>query len=334
MNYAVNPKTDHWKIYPMKEAMEAIQVKDLQDGSTTDFDLYIEAGERLVLYAKAPYAWTHGELERLLADKHQALYYSTADRVLVDTYRLVHSRIVIDESLPPPVRIARLTDAAAELTRILYAQPLTTAALGRVGDIAQAMVTCVETDPTCIRALGKLANHDHYTYYHSARVAAYALAIALKLTSRETTQLTEMTTGALLHDIGKSRIDLAVLNKAGPLTPDEWVLMKEHPVHGGAIVADSLLSVVPRSIILQHHERFDGSGYPHQLSERELLDEVKIASFADVFDALTTNRPYHESRTPFEALDFIRHKLLKNLHKDSFRAMTQLLGVETLKKSG
>jgi putative two-component system response regulator len=103
-------------------------------------------------------------------------------------------------------------------------------------------------------------------------------------------------------------------------------MMKQHPVYGDDVVKGSLLAVTPREIILHHHERFDGTGYPHNLAERELLEEVKIAAFADVFDALTTNRPYQVSRTRFEALDFIRHKLLKNIHRDSFQAMVELLG--------
>jgi HD-GYP domain-containing protein (c-di-GMP phosphodiesterase class II) len=202
---------------------------------------------------------------------------------------------------------------------------LTAASLGKLDEIAKSMVSCVEEDPTCVSALGKLANHDYYTYYHSARVSAYALAIAMHLSLKDPAHLTELATGALLHDVGKSKIDLSVLNKSGAFTPQEWELMKQHPVFGEAIVSDSLLAVMPRSVILHHHERFDGTGYPHHLTERELLEEVKIVAFADVFDALTTNRPYQVSRTHFEALDFIHHKLLKNMHKDSYHAMVELL---------
>jgi HD-GYP domain-containing protein (c-di-GMP phosphodiesterase class II) len=139
-------------------------------------------------------------------------------------------------------------------------------------------------------------------------------------------QQTAIATVAIIHDDGKSKIDLALLHKHGALTKDEWDIIKQHPVYGDEVVSQSLLAVMPRSIILHHHERFDGSGYPHHLSERELLEEVKIVAFADVFDALTTNRPYQVSRTHFEALDMIRHKLLKNLHKDAFQAMVELLG--------
>lgn len=306
--------------------MATLAVDSVLDNSKTDFDLYVEIGGRLAMYAKAPYTWLREETERLLRDGHRTLFYFTKDQARVEAFKAVSAIIPVDMSLPPPQRLLSLTDAAAELTRILYNHPLTEATYGKVRDIAKSMVETVEEDKSCISALGQLANHDYYTYYHSARVAAYSLAIAMQLTQQEPSQLTELATGALLHDVGKSKVSLEVLNKKGALTPAEWVTMKLHPVFGDQIVSDSLLSVTPRQIILHHHERFDGSGYPHSLTENELLDEVKIVAFADVFDALTANRPYQMSRTPFEALDFIRHKLLKTMHKESYSALVALLG--------
>jgi HD-GYP domain-containing protein (c-di-GMP phosphodiesterase class II) len=223
-----------------------------------------------------------------------------------------------------------LTEAAAELTRVLYTHPLTDAAFLMGKEIATAMVACVEEDNSCIAAIGLLAHHDYYTYYHSARVAAYSLAIAMHLSQRDSAVLQEMAIGALLHDIGKSKVDLSVLNKRGAYTEQDWQLMKQHPVFGDKIVSSSTLAHLPREIILHHHERLDGTGYPHNLGDHELLEEVKIAAFADVFDALTTNRPYQVSRSRYEALDFIRHRLLKNMHKDSYEALVALLGAKKL----
>lgn len=312
-------------VNPDKTTMLTLAVDRVLDNSVTDVDLYLEIADKLSLYAKAPYTWLKDELARLIRDGHREFYYHSADRARVETYFAVHGTPAFDLSLPPGPRLVGLTDAAAELTRILYTHPLTPAALSKVGSIASAMVTTIQEDPHCVTALGKLANHDDYTYYHSARVSAYALAIAMWLSQRNPSLLTEMATGAMLHDVGKSKVDLNVLNKRGAFTPVEWEQMKLHPVFGDEIVTQSLLTHMPRQIILHHHERLDGSGYPHQLGERELLEEVKIVSFADVFDALTTNRPYQVSRTPYEALDFIRHKLLKNMHKDSFDAVVALL---------
>jgi HD-GYP domain-containing protein (c-di-GMP phosphodiesterase class II) len=308
-----------------KHEMLPFIVANLVTGSTTDFDLYIETGAMMTLYAKAPYQWNQDEMTRLMEAGQTALFYVTRDRHLVEAYRLAQAVSDPGADLPPHERILKVTDAAAELTRVLYQYKVTVSTIERVRGLARSLVTCIEEDPTCVAALGKLAHHDFYTYFHSARVSAHAVAIAVRLGQRDSVQLVEMATGGLLHDIGKSQIDLNVLNKPGSLSAEEWTLIKQHPLFGESLVQDSQLSAVPRQIILSHHERFDGSGYPHRLTEREMLEEVKIAAFADTFDALTTNRPYQESRTPFEALDLIKNRLLKNLHADSYHAMVDLL---------
>jgi HD-GYP domain-containing protein (c-di-GMP phosphodiesterase class II) len=156
-------------------------------------------------------------------------------------------------------------------------------------------------------------------------MAAYSLAIAIKLSLSDTRRLEEMATGCLLHDVGKSKVGLDILNKNGPLTVREWGVMKLHPEYGASIIERSELGLIPREIILHHHERMDGRGYPHALGSNEILEEVKVAAFADVFDALTTNRPYSLARTRYEALDFIRFNLLEQLHKDAYRAMIEIM---------
>lgn len=313
---------------PRKENMERMAVESILDNSLTDFDLYLDVGDALTLYAKAPYKWEKAELSRLLAGGHSAFYYSISDRDKVEAFRALQAIPEIDLSLPPMSRVLNLTDVAAEMTRVLYEHPITASAIHKGEEVAQAMVDCIREDIHCIAAIGGLANHDFYTYYHSARVAAYATAIALQLSARDEDTLRNLAVGCLFHDVGKSKIELAVLNKRGAFTESEWDLMKRHPVLGDELISGSLLSAVPRGIVLHHHERFDGSGYPHGLTQHEMLEEVKIAAFADVFDALTTNRPYQVKRTRYEALDMIRDKMLTNLHKDSFVAMIEILGLD------
>ena len=194
------------------------------------------------------------------------------------------------------------------------------------------MVRCIQEDLTSISALGQLAHHDMYTYYHSGRVAAYATAIALKMGLTDSYSLTELSLGCLLHDIGKARIDLSILNKEGKLTVDEYEIIKGHPQHGIDMVQGAILTAVPKEIILHHHERTDGSGYPSGLDGRKLLEEVKIASFADCFDALTTNRPYQKGRSHFDALQFIKERLLHALDPDIFNTLVTILHGKVIDK--
>ena len=232
---------------------------------------------------------------------------------------------MIDASLPPEQRIVALTDVGAELTKILYDQVLSPASLAKGEEVAHMMVNCMLEDNTCVAALGNLAKHDWYTYYHSARVSAYSLAIAIEMGLTKIEDLQQLAIGCLFHDVGKSKIDLNILHKISPLTTGEWSAMQMHPEFGIQVVEHTKFGIIPREVILHHHERMDGGGYPHKLSVRELLQEVRIASFADTYDALTTNRPYQPSRSRFEALDLIRHQFLQQLDPECYKAMVMIL---------
>ncbi|MCX6118597.1 MAG: HD domain-containing protein, partial [Proteobacteria bacterium] len=228
-------------------------------------------------------------------------------------------------NLPPKERLLQLTDVGAQLTRILYDYPLSPSSLAKGTEVANQMVDVMEQDITCVAALGKLASHDWYTYYHSARVAAYAIAIAIEMGLTDRDQLRELSLGCLFHDVGKSKIKLEILNKTGPLNTEEWSEIRNHPEYGVLIIDSSRFSLIPREIILHHHERLDGGGYPHKLTVNELLQEVRIAAFADTFDALTTNRPYQVGRSRYEALDLIRHRFLMQLDPECYKAMVEIL---------
>jgi HD-GYP domain-containing protein (c-di-GMP phosphodiesterase class II) len=171
-----------------------------------------------------------------------------------------------------------------------------------------------------------LGDHDYYTYSHSVRVAAFSTVIAMQMGLTNVDQLREIALGAMLHDLGKKDIPLLLINKTGPLTEEEWKLFRAHPENGHKHMGDILKSTVPIEIILHHHEKNDGSGYPHGLDRSSLLPEVQIATMADVFDALTSSRSYQNKRSRFEALDFIRHNLLGvKLSREPFQALVSSL---------
>ena len=132
---------------------------------------------------------------------------------------------------------------------------------------------------------------DPYTEVHSRRVSEYAVMIAqeMHLSGR---RVDDLHVAALLHDIGKIGVSDGVLNKNGPLSDDEWKIVRQHPEVGYRIVSQLKLSETAKSAILHHHERFDGKGYPSGVSLSTLPLEVAILSIADAFDAMTSDRPY------------------------------------------
>jgi hypothetical protein len=158
-----------------------------------------------------------------------------------------------------------------------------------------------------IALVNSLEARDRYTRGHSARVAQYAVIVAQAL-GYDQEAISRVQHAALLHDIGKLALPDAILNKPGQLTPEEWQMVKQHPVRGCAIIAsiDSLADKAPG--IKHHHERLDGSGYPDGLAGHDIPLDARIIAVADVFDAMTSPRSYHQPLSPEDGLDHIRRE--------------------------
>ena len=150
-----------------------------------------------------------------------------------------------------------------------------------------------------------IESKDHYTAGHCTRVADYAcrLAAAVGFDGRE---LKWIRMGAFLHDVGKTMVDAAVLNKPGTLDPREWDEMRRHTVAGDEIVADLGFPYDIRPMVRSHHERWDGRGYPDQLAGDQIPLTARILCIADVYDAMTTTRSYRSAYSPEQALVLMR----------------------------
>jgi putative nucleotidyltransferase with HDIG domain len=142
---------------------------------------------------------------------------------------------------------------------------------------------------------------DQYTQGHSQKVSAYAalLAEALGMSDPE---VEEVRLGAVLHDVGKVGIAESILNKSGPLNPEEWETMKSHVSFGGKLLEPLVPMGRIRQMVLHHHEFFDGSGYPAALSGESIPLGARIITIADSYDTITSDRSYKKGRTADEAL--------------------------------
>lgn len=152
---------------------------------------------------------------------------------------------------------------------------------------------------------------DPYTAGHSYRVSQHSLAIARNLPSITADELHTLQIGALLHDIGKIGIPDAVLCKPARLSDDEYKIVMTHPNTGFEILKNAPGFEDALPIIKSHHEKLDGSGYPDGLSGDEIPLLVRCVSLADVFDALTSARPYRPELPPEQALEILRHEVEK-----------------------
>lgn len=146
---------------------------------------------------------------------------------------------------------------------------------------------------------------DDYTYYHSVNVAVLALIMGVALGYTKT-ELYKLALSALLHDIGKVFISKNIIDKNGKLTNEEFEEIKKHPTYGYNYLKDRI-EIPPKSFLgaLQHHEKFDGTGYPDRLKGASISNFGRLIAVADVFDALTSDRPYRKAMPPSESMEYI-----------------------------
>jgi HD-GYP domain-containing protein (c-di-GMP phosphodiesterase class II) len=302
------------------------RIDTLVDNSTTDFDLFINLHQHFILYSGNGYKWQRSELTDLLRTGHESLYIRASDLPKARMYETLVRLPQIEKEQAPRERIQTIEQVGAKFIQCLYEGELTEGCVRKAEVIAGSMADCIREDPGCIQMLSGLADHDYYTYFHSVRVAAYAVAVSVAMGLTDPEHLRSIALGGIFHDIGKRDVPLSVLNKKGPLSESEWQLMRSHPEKGFTSVSESILAHVPREIVLHHHEKLNGSGYPHGLARGSLLLEVQIATLADIFDALTSSRSYQTKRTRYEGLDFIKHKLLGDeIAPDVFKALVMCL---------
>ena len=198
-------------------------------------------------------------------------------------------------------------------------QPLSPEIARQLAAVVEKIVASVAGNPGVALCLSDLAAADAYTHQHSIDVCALGIRLAHDLFSREgwlddrqrrrmdgvDRRLHQLGIGLLLHDVGKIAVPGAILNKPGPLTPDEIAVMREHPEIGAQMLAHEVFSPVSRAIVREHHERWDGLGYPMGLSGSRIHQLARIAAVADVFDAVTSERPYRPAQPPHEGVAVI-----------------------------
>ncbi|MCB2305540.1 diguanylate cyclase [Clostridium estertheticum] len=178
---------------------------------------------------------------------------------------------------------------------------------------------------TSIKTLISVINaKDKYTYGHVERVVSYSRKLADKLKVNEKNKK-ELIYGAYMHDIGKINIPKEILNKNMPLTPDEWEIMKQHSVNGVEIIksVESLKEIAP--LILHHHERYDGNGYPDNLKGKEIPYLVRMLTVVDCFDAMTSSRPYNIRKTYKEAIEELKRCSGKQFDKEIVNSFIEVI---------
>lgn len=176
-----------------------------------------------------------------------------------------------------------------------------------ISSVAEELLENILSNKNLLVSLVDIKSMDNYTYAHCVNVAIISIILGISLNLPKQ-QLTHLCFGALIHDIGKAFIPHEILQKPGKLTPEEFEIIKNHPKYGYDFLNknyNSNLSSHVKMIVLQHHERFDGKGYPDGVLGPNISYLARIVTIADVYDALTSDRPYKRAMCPSDALEYL-----------------------------
>jgi HD-GYP domain-containing protein (c-di-GMP phosphodiesterase class II) len=222
-------------------------------------------------------------------------------------------RTLVQAAAPPPAkasyrdeyaRAIKVRDQAANVVRDVMADVRLGKAVSveAVTPVVQEITESILRNPGALLGLLSIKNKDDYTFLHSVSVCALLVAFCHHR-GMDAETIRQAGIGGLLHDAGKAAVPDAILNKPGKLTDEEFAIMRKHPRAGYDVLkASGLVGPIPLDIALYHHERCDGSGYPERLPDEHISDLAQMAAIVDVYDALTSQRCYHDAMPAAAAL--------------------------------
>ncbi|MCL4078228.1 HD domain-containing protein [Coriobacteriia bacterium Es71-Z0120] len=215
-------------------------------------------------------------------------------------------------------------DLIREIDRILRSNQVIDA--GHVRSVVRSLVSSVLENRFAMLELASLKRFDEYTFYHSVNVAILSIALGSSITN-DVRFLSTLGTGALLHDIGKMMVPLEVLNKTDPLTTEEWALIRHHPIYGAEnIMLTPGLDKAAAIMVLEHHARYDLTGYPTLHATAQHVSS-RIVAVADAYDAMTSRRSYSAARRRDEAIGILVRNAGSALDPGLVRLFIRMMGV-------
>ncbi|WP_305075816.1 HD-GYP domain-containing protein [Propionivibrio sp.] len=198
---------------------------------------------------------------------------------------------------------------------------------GNATKLVEEIADSVTRNPGALISLARLKTADDYTYLHSVAVCALMIALGRQLKLDEEL-IRKLGIAGLLHDLGKAMMPMEVLNKPGKLSDDEFRIMKSHPEEGCKLLQDSQgIDDITFDVVLHHHEKTDGSGYPKGLKDKEISLYAKMGAVCDVYDAITSNRPYKAGWCPAESLRRMAEWANGHFDPTVFQAFVKSLGI-------
>lgn len=228
-------------------------------------------------------------------------------------------------SIPLKKKINIIYASTSQITGSIYENPESAENIQKSKKVVEPILHTVFHNQNTIKSFIEIIGYDYYTQVHSLNVSIYSLCLGKELGLKEK-DLRDLGRAALLHDIGKSKIEHCIIDKSDKLTKEEFKKVEAHPMLGYNIA--STIGIKNRNIlngIRHHHEKLDGSGYPDKLSGSEITLFPRIISICDIFDALTTRRSYKKELHSYNAILLMKTYMKKHLDIKIIDVFIQML---------
>ena len=298
----------------------------ITEGSQIDFNLFLtnETKNAMTIFLQSDSA-VSGDTKVKLREV-EMLYISEDEEEQYQSYVNKHLQSIARNSDIPTEQKARLIyEKASETIDTMFSNPESLKNVENTQPVVNNFIDIILNDTSAVESLMKITAHDYYTHTHSINVSIYTLSLGsfLGITGKE---LEVLGMAAILHDLGKSKIDYEIINKNGKLTDDEFTQMKNHPALGPEIALK--LGISDERIltgIRHHHEKIRGGGYPDNLSGEQISQFARIIGVCDVFDALSTKRSYKDPMSSFESLKLMKEQMEGHLDMGLVNAFIKML---------
>lgn len=286
-----------------------IVLDSINQDNFPNVELYVKHENKYTLYKPADIKLTIHNIERLRENGTEFVYINSANSEEVQAHveeRLNDTHSI--KALSPFSKNLICSQIIISCINEVFKHPTMAAAFHKCRIILKQISLKFEDRNELINHFSKLElNFDKYLVTHSAQVTILAMHLYEKLFNAGNDELVNIGLGAMLHDIGMLYIASDITEKTDVLSESEYHRVKLHPRHGGDVLTDvGIKEQVVLDITLNHHERYDGSGYPRGLSGQRIPRHAMLISLCDIYCALTMNRPYKSASTPEEALETLK----------------------------
>ena len=308
-----------------------INIEFLAKGGDEGFDIFYKTDsfgtEKFVKFASTEPK--HQEKVRRLLEEGTDQDFYIHEEDLFKYYKFATNAlraVMADPSVPVKEKTEKIYDVSKGVMKEFFDHNSSEKILESSEEVMEMMEDCMSTAEMGFHGIAEITSKDYYTYTHSVNVGLYCMTFGLKrkMTKNDTTQLS---LGGMLHDVCKSKIDHALINKDGKLTDEEFEAMKSHANEGGKIISG--MSCFASNVVrmaAEHHEKYKGGGYPIGKIGNEIHLFARICKIMDVYDALTTRRSYKKALSAFDTLIIMKKQMASDFDPDLLQDFIRLMG--------